>query len=193
MTYFKSFTLKRLLSHFFTPSHFKKLILLGSAITLTACSSLGGGSIEKRSAKLSKGIQSAYSISPETANRVSPLIIKSAEQHNLDPLLVAAVIRQESTYRPYVSSPAGAVGLMQIIPRYWQSSCGADLFHEATNVQCGSYILARYQQSAGDLKKGLGYYNVGPSGFENNRKMRMQGKKYAKQVLNHKKMLKNSI
>lgn len=118
MTYFKSFTLKRLLSHFFTPSHFKKLILLGSAITLTACSSLGGGSIEKRSAKLSKGIQSAYSISPETANRVSPLIIKSAEQHNLDPLLVAAVIRQESTYRPYVSSPAGAVGLMQIIPRY---------------------------------------------------------------------------
>ncbi len=164
-----------------------------STVLLSACSSFGGGSLEKRSVKLAQGIQTSYSVPASTAQRVSPLIIQNAEQHSLDPLLVAAVIRQESTYRSEVTSPAGAVGLMQIMPRYWQSTCGNDLFNEAVNIRCGSYILSRYQQSSGSLEKALGYYNVGPTAYEKNRKMRKQGKKYAKQVLDHKKQLKSSL
>ncbi|WP_162994971.1 MULTISPECIES: lytic transglycosylase domain-containing protein [Acinetobacter] len=160
---------------------------------MTACSSLGGGSVQKRAAKLSGGIQKAYSVSPDVANRVSPIIVQNADQYNVDPLLLAATIRQESSYRSYVTSSAGAVGLTQVMPRYWQQSCPGDLFNEFVNVQCGTMILAKYNQSAGSWKKALAYYNVGPTNYETNRKMRKQGKKYAKQVKQHEKNLKSAL
>lgn len=163
------------------------------AIALTGCSSLGGGSVQKRAAKLSSGIQKAYSVAPETANRVSPMIIQSAAQYQVDPLLVAAMIRQESSYRNYAVSHAGAVGLTQVIPRYWQQSCPGDLFEENININCGTYIIAKYNQSAGSWKKALAYYNVGPTGYNTNRKMKKQGKRYAAQVKQHQKSLKSKL
>ena len=151
------------------------------------------GSLEKRSAKLAKGIQKAYSVDSTTANRVAPLIIQSATQNDVDPLLMAAVIRQESSYRNYVVSSAGAVGLTQVIPRYWQQTCPGDLFQENININCGSFILAKYNQSAGSWKKALAYYNVGPTGYNTNRKMKKQGKRYAKQVKKHENNLKSKL
>lgn len=168
-------------------------VLISLSIILSGCSSLGGGSVQKRAAKLSSGIQKAYSVQPETANRLSPMIVQSAEQHNVDPLLVAAMIRQESSYRSQVVSPAGAVGLTQVIPRYWQQTCGGNLYDENININCGSFILAKYHQSAGSWKKALAYYNVGPTGYNKNRKMKKQGKKYAKQVKQHQKELKSQL
>ena len=41
----------------------------------------------------------------------------------MSPLLLAAVIRQESSYNSNARSPTGAVGLTQIIPSYWQQTC----------------------------------------------------------------------
>lgn len=160
---------------------------------MTACSSLGGGSVQKRAGKLSTGIQKAYSVSPDVANRVSPIIVQNADQYNVDPLLLAATIRQESSYRSYVTSSAGAVGLTQVMPRYWQQSCPGNLYDDMINVQCGTMILAKYNQSAGSWKKALAYYNVGPTNYETNRKMRKQGKRYAKQVKQHEKSLKSAI
>ena len=179
-----------------TPQSFKsmKTLLLGCAVlALSGCTSLGMGSLEKRSAKLAQGIQKAYSVDSTTANRVAPLIIQSATQNDVDPLLMAAVIRQESSYRNYVVSSAGAVGLTQVIPRYWQQACPGDLFQENININCGSFILAKYNQSAGNWKKALAYYNVGPTGYNTNRKMKKQGKRYAKQVKQHEKNLKSKL
>lgn len=176
-------------------SHFsvKSIVVVLIAVAFTGCSSLGGGSVQKRAAKLSTGIQKAYSVAPETANRVSPMIIQSAEQYQVDPLLVAAMIRQESSYRNYAVSHAGAVGLTQVIPRYWQQSCPGDLFEENINVNCGTYIIAKYNQSAGSWKKALAYYNVGPTGYNTNPKMKKQGKRYANQVEEHQKSLKSKL
>ena len=179
-----------------SPQSFKsmKTLLLGCAVlALSGCTSLGMGSLEKRSAKLAQGIQKAYSVDSTTANRVAPLIIQSATQNDVDPLLMAAVIRQESSYRNYVVSSAGAVGLTQVIPRYWQQTCPGDLFQENININCGSFILAKYNQSAGNWKKALAYYNVGPTGYNTNRKMKKQGKRYAKQVKQHEKNLKSKL
>lgn len=164
-----------------------------TVLAFSGCTSLGMGSVAKRSAKLSSGIQKAYAVEPNTANRISPMIVQSADQYNVDPLLIAAMIRQESSYRNYAISPAGAVGLTQIIPRYWQQTCPGDLFDENINVNCGTYILAKYNTSAGSWKKALAYYNVGPTGYETNRKMRKQGKRYAKQVKQHEQSLKSQL
>ena len=179
-----------------SPQSFKSMkpLLLGCAVlALSGCTSLGMGSLEKRSAKLAQGIQKAYSVDSTTANRVAPLIIQSATQNDVDPLLMAAVIRQESSYRNYVVSSAGAVGLTQVIPRYWQQACPGDLFQENININCGSFILAKYNQSAGSWKKALAYYNVGPTGYNTNRKMKKQGKRYAKQVKQHERNLKSKL
>lgn len=162
-------------------------------LILSGCSSIGGGSLEKRATKLSTGIQKAYAVDSTTANRVAPMIVQSAEQYQVDPLLIAAMIHQESSYRNYVVSPAGAVGLTQVMPSYWQQTCPGDLFEEASNINCGTYILAKYNQSAGSWKKALAYYNVGPTGYESSWKMRRQGKKYAKQVKQHEEKLKGSL
>lgn len=170
-----------------------KLSCLSALVLSSACSPLGGGSIAKRSANLSVGIQQAYSVDSNTANRVSPMIVQSAERHDVDPLLVAAVIRQESSYRSQVVSSAGAVGLTQVMPRYWQKTCPGNLFDENINVNCGTFILSKYFQDAGSWKKALAYYNVGPSNYNNNRKMRKQGKKYAKQVKQHQERLKKLL
>ena len=170
-------------------SFFKLIFLISFIVIFTGCSALGGGSIAKRSIKLSNGIQNAYAVESNTANRVAPIIIQAAEKYDLNPLMLAAMIQQESSYRNYVISPAGAIGLTQIMPNYWQQICPGDLFEETTNINCGSFILAKYNQSAGSWKKALAYYNVGPTGYKSSWKMKRQGKKYAKQVKQHEEKL----
>ncbi|WP_445115931.1 lytic transglycosylase domain-containing protein [Acinetobacter sp. WZC-1] len=162
-------------------------------LAFTGCSSLGGGSVIKRAGKLSAGIQRAYAVEATTANRVAPMIVQSADRYAVDPLLIAALIRQESSYRNYAVSPAGAVGLTQVIPSYWQQTCPGDLFEEFTNINCGTYVLASYNRSAGSWKKALAYYNVGPAGYSSGWRMKRQGKKYSKQVRQLRKSLKSAL
>ena len=176
-------------------SYIAPACMLGLSMVMVGCTTLGphSGSLASRSAKLSNGIQRAYSVPKTTADRVSPMIIQSADKQDMAPLMLAAMIRQESSYRSTVTSSAGAVGLTQVMPRYWQPSCPGDLFDEYTNVRCGTMILAKYNQSAGSWKKALAYYNVGPTNYQTNRKMKRQGKRYAKQVKQHEKQLKSSL
>ena len=174
-------------------SFFRLIFLISFIVILTGCSALGGGSIAKRSIKLSNGIQNAYAVESNTANRVAPIIIQAAEKYDLNPLMLAAMIQQESSYRNYVISPAGAIGLTQVMPNYWQQICPGDLFEEAANINCGSFILAKYNQSSGSCKKALAYYNVGPTGYKSSWKMKRQGKKYAKQVKQHEEKLKKVL
>lgn len=162
-----------------------------TTLAFAGCSS--SHSVAKRSAKLSTGIQKAYSVAPDTANRISPMIIQSADKYNVDPILLAAMIRQESSYKNSVISPAGAVGLTQVIPRYWQQTCPGNLIEENNNINCGTYILATYNSKAGSWPKALAYYNVGPAGYNSSHKMKKQGKKYAEQVKQHHETLKGAL
>ena len=162
--------------------------------TMIGCTTLGphSGSPASRASKLSVGLQKAYTVSPSTANRLSPMIIQSADQYQVPPLLVAALIRQESSYNSFARSPAGAVGLTQVMPEYWQQKCG-DLQNEATNIQCGTYILSQYHGLAGSWFKASAYYNVGPTGYESSFWTRHKAKKYARQVRRHEKELKAAL
>lgn len=181
--------------HSFTKTFLEstKLFIIGTSLVVTGCASVDNGSLEKRSLLLATGIHKAYSVETTTAQRIAPMILQHAEQYDVDPLLLAAMIRQESSYRSGVISPAGAVGLTQVIPRYWQQTCQGDLFDENTNIQCGTFILAKYNKSAGSWKKALAYYNVGPTGYHSSWKMKRQGNRYAEQVEEHQKQLKNEL
>lgn len=192
------------------PHHLRQLcgILLLSQL-LTACSSAPNTAPQKRpsvqiqpssthqnvyrSARLAAGLQSTYSVPTHIAKRLSPLIIQSADFHGISPYLLAAVIHQESSYQSNATSPAGAVGLTQVMPKYWKTQCPGNLYDDTLNIQCGTSILSTYNKSAGNWPKTLAYYNVGPKGYHSNVKMRSQGEKYARSVEQHHQNLIHSI
>ncbi len=172
---------------------FKVTLLLSMLLLMTGCMSLQFGSVEKRSQKLSKGLQQAYAVPATTANRLSPIIIQSADKHAVAPDLLSAIIRQESHFRSNARSPTGAIGLGQIIPSYWQKDCPGNLYDEWTNIHCSAYILSTYHQQAGSWKKAIGYYNVGPTGYESSFWTRWKVRKYIQSVKQHQKDLKRQL
>lgn len=90
------------------------------------------------------------------------LIHRNAAKHDVDPLLVAAIMEQESKFRPRALSPKGAQGLMQLMPRtgYWMGA--RNLYDPEENVEAGvKYLKYLNQRFNGDTKKVIAAYNAG--------------------------------
>ncbi|HOG00793.1 MAG TPA: lytic transglycosylase domain-containing protein [Clostridia bacterium] len=98
-----------------------------------------------------------------------------AEEFGVDPYLVASVIFVESSGRPEVVSPKGAVGLMQIMPDTGEWIAGkldladyteASLIVPADNIRLGCwylrYLLDRYE----NRENALAAYNAGPGNVD---------------------------
>ena len=90
---------------------------------------------------------------PPAIRRWSPLIQEAAAEHDLDPLLLAALMQTESGGDPNAVSPANAIGLMQIVDG------PAD---PAANVDAGARMLAENLERFGRLDVALAAYNAGP-------------------------------
>lgn len=98
-------------------------------------------------------------VPPEAA--VGPLVEHVAREHQVDPLLVDAVIRAESGYNAAAVSPRGAAGLMQLMPGTAKRLGARDRFDPRENVQAGVRYLKTLQQSFGDPRLALAAYNAG--------------------------------
>lgn len=99
------------------------------------------------------------------------LVNQDAAQNGLDPLLIAAVARQESAFDPAAGSSAGAQGLLQLVPATAQdtadqlgmgSLASGDLNRPIVNLALGTGYLAQQARTAGgDLGRTLAAYNAG--------------------------------
>ncbi len=98
-------------------------------------------------------------------------VIRRATQHGLSASLVWSVIRQESLFNPEAISPAGAIGLMQLMPatarviakNFPQLGRHPDLTVPETNITLGTaYLAARLKQFDGHIPLALASYNAGP-------------------------------
>ena len=98
------------------------------------------------------------------------IIEREARSQGVDPLLVAAVIRVESGFEEDATSPAGARGLMQLMPQTarWLAWRAGDpdptarLDEPEVNIHLGvSYLRYLDKQFAGDLPRVLAAYNAG--------------------------------
>ena len=88
----------------------------------------------------------------------------AAKKHELNPRLVAAVVRAESNWNPRARSRKGACGLMQLMPAT-ASRFGvrrSELFNVEKNLDAGSRYLAwLVQRFEGRLDYVLAAYNAG--------------------------------
>jgi len=85
-----------------------------------------------------------------------------AARHRLEHALVVGVMRVESGFVANVISPAGAVGLMQVMPSSGKREGCGDLFSPDDNVECGARILAAFlRHYNNNLLLALSGYNAG--------------------------------
>jgi soluble lytic murein transglycosylase len=104
--------------------------------------------------------------------RLAVAIVREARRNEVDPLLVVAVIRCESSFDNYAVSHVGAMGLMQVMPdtgTYLADKAGfklrrnTNLFDSELNVELGTAYLADLIARFGTVEKALVAYNAGPT------------------------------
>jgi soluble lytic murein transglycosylase-like protein len=82
-------------------------------------------------------------LSQYDVGRISTAVIRYSSKYDLDPLLVTQVLWVESGARPWVRSPLGAIGLMQVMPHMAEPlSLSGNLAAIETNIEAGCWILA---------------------------------------------------
>jgi soluble lytic murein transglycosylase-like protein len=90
------------------------------------------------------------------------LFTASGQRYGLDPALLAAVARTESGYDPAAVSPAGARGLMQLMPATARS-LGVDPLVPAQAVDGAARLLSDHLRAFnGRVDLALAAYNAGP-------------------------------
>ena len=99
----------------------------------------------------------------------------AARRHSVDPLLLHAVITQESRYKHRAVSHAGARGLMQVMPgtgRMLGVRHADHLFDADTNINAGAKLLSQlWRRLDGNMDLVLAAYNAGEGAV---RKYKMQ-------------------
>jgi soluble lytic murein transglycosylase len=93
-----------------------------------------------------------------------------SERHGVEAPLVAALVRQESSFDPRAVSRAGALGLMQLMPEVGQRLAAARqfavwdralLFQPDVNIQLGTAHLADLLRAHPHVAYALAAYNAG--------------------------------
>jgi soluble lytic murein transglycosylase len=92
------------------------------------------------------------------------------QRHGLDPALLAAVIYQESKFRPSAKSASGAIGLMQLTPEtargiairtHGSAFHTKDLYNPEINIRYGAWYLDNLFKKYGNERLVLAAYNAG--------------------------------
>ena len=102
--------------------------------------------------------------------RYEQIVRGHARNYHLDPALLAAVIYQESKFKPNARSKSGAIGLMQLLPGTAQGIAVhtggtrfrvGDLYDPEINVRYGSWYLRHLLEKYDDERTALAAYNAG--------------------------------
>ncbi len=98
-----------------------------------------------------------------TDSRIETGIRSAAKRYNLPVDLIRSVIRAESNFQPDAVSPAGARGLMQLMPATARELGVEDPFDIEQNIDGGArYLRQMLDMFDGNLQTALSAYNAGP-------------------------------
>ena len=93
-------------------------------------------------------------------------IAEAARAAKVHPLLVLAVVRAESDFKPWAVSRVGACGLMQLMPSVWIDQGLADPYDPRGNLRAGCRHLRALLDRFKELPAALAAYNAGVAAVE---------------------------
>lgn len=135
---------------------------VGEVIVIT------GPDLNEQERILAREIAKTYRIPQSDAAWLVNEVHQQAKLHNLDPILMLSIIATESSFNPEAKSHAGALGLMQVVPK-WHSDQLArlnlsephqDLLNPSDNIAVGALVLKKYlRMQNGDVVRALQKYN----------------------------------
>lgn len=101
--------------------------------------------------------------------KMSVAIIEKSLKYDFDPLFITTVIYRESEYNPFAISSKGAIGLMQLMPKYFDEK-SEDIFDIETNIEMGTAELNRLREKYGNYSDMLMAYLAGEAQLRNYKK-----------------------
>lgn len=111
---------------------------------------------------LARFIARRYRVAEAAASLVVRTAYRSGREHGVDPLLILAVTAIESRFNPVAESSMGAMGLMQVIPRFHPEKLPGDgeqaLLDPEVNIRVGTQVLREYLGRFGELEPALQKY-----------------------------------
>ena len=94
-------------------------------------------------------------------------VIIAANETDIEPALIHAVITVESKHNPHAQSKKGAYGLMQLMPETSRRFNVLDKNNPKQNILAGAkYLRELLKLFNGDLKLSLAAYNAGPAAVQ---------------------------
>lgn len=133
------------------------------AATITTTSGVGAVGYQQYTASQEPQVEECPL--PEAGRALLPHFQAGAGETGVPIRLLLAVGWQESGFRQSARSPAGAIGVMQLMPSTARS-LGVDPYDVEANIMGGSRYLAAQLEAFGDEKKATGAYNAGPGAVQ---------------------------
>jgi len=113
--------------------------------------------------KIAAAVARRYRVSGEAMRQIVDAAYRAGNRFGLDPLLILAVVAVESRFNPIAQSDMGAIGLMQIVPRFHADKLDAadrsSFVDPNINIELGARILKEYITRGGTEIDGLQMYN----------------------------------
>ena len=109
----------------------------------------------------------AFACEPVPEPEVGKMIDRAAQDHQVSSTLIREVARQESGFHPCAVSPAGAIGLMQLMPSTQVQFQVQNPLDAQESLTAGTKLLKLLlQRYHGDVGLALGAYNAGSSAVD---------------------------
>lgn len=104
-----------------------------------------------------------YRVADSASEAFVSAAYRAGREFSVDPLLILAVMAVESRYNPVAESSMGALGLMQVIPRFHPEKLvdhGGEsaLLDPEVNIRVGTWVLHEYLRRFGEVEAALQKY-----------------------------------
>ena len=137
---------------------------------------------------VANAIARRYRISREATREHVGTAYREGKAIGVDPLLIVAVMAVESRFNPIAQSDRGAIGLMQVIPRFhtdkFNAARGESVLDPRINIQLGARVLKEYIRRGGTDVAGLQLYNGASADASN---------VYANKVLEERQRIREAV
>jgi soluble lytic murein transglycosylase-like protein len=149
---------------------------------------IGKSEAAVRPEQLASVVARRYKVAQDAAVEVVQAAFREGRRYGLDPMLILAVIAVESRFNPDAESEQGALGLMQVVPRFHAEKIAAlgvsSVLVPDANIALGARILKDAIRRGGSDMAGLQLYN---GAFDD------ETQAYANRVLSERKRLEGAL